>query len=282
MSVDPTLLDVLFVWPDRFRASPQVGVACRVTFEELALYLSRPSVGESKDEVGAWSPALYRDNVRRKGCLITIGALVVDIDENGDVDAIAASLARYSTIVHETFSSTTDRPRCRVVVELTKPVDWPTYERAHAIARAHLRDAGVVADDGAKDASRLSYAPVRRYGAGYRYVRLSGAPLDAEAVIASQPIKRSRPAPPPPAVEHRDRYVAAALRDAARAIARASDGARHHTLCREAFALARFGVSYAEIEAVLLPAFVAAAGATREYEGRRTIRDALFARRGAA
>jgi hypothetical protein len=53
-------------------------------------------------------------------------------------------------------------------------------------------------------------------------------------------------------------------------------------LSREAFALARLGLSDAEIADALLPAFLAAAGERREAEGTRTIRDAVRARRGAA
>ena len=71
------ILNILHMPTNRFRASPQVGVACRMTWGDLAGYLSRPSVGEAKDEAGAWSPAFYEDNVRRKANLVSIGALVV-------------------------------------------------------------------------------------------------------------------------------------------------------------------------------------------------------------
>jgi hypothetical protein len=61
--------------------------------------------------------------------------------------------------------------------------------------------------------------------------------------------------------------------------AEATPGSRHYFLSREAFALARFDLSEAEIQGVLLPAFVASAGEHRQREGERTIRDAVFARR---
>ena len=56
-----------------------------MTWSELARYLSRPTVGEAKDEAGAWSPALYRANVRRKAALVRAHAIVVDVDDAGDV-----------------------------------------------------------------------------------------------------------------------------------------------------------------------------------------------------
>src|SRR5580658_1563915 len=164
---DEPELDVLYLSPERFHCTPQIGTACRMTWPQVVAYLSRPSIGEAKGEAGAWSPGLYRDNVRRKSHLVSIAALVVDVDEAGDVDHAARQVQRYRAIVHETFSSTDDSPRCRIVLALTEPIDATTYERAHAIVRAHLRRAGFVADEGAKGASRLSYSPVRRPGARY-------------------------------------------------------------------------------------------------------------------
>jgi hypothetical protein len=274
--------DVLYLSPDRFRAQPQIGTACRMTWRQITAYLSRPSSGEAKDEGGAWSPGLYRDNVRRKSHLISIGALVVDVDEAGDVLRSAEILSRYRSILHETFSSTDDAPRCRIVLALAEAVDAAIYERAHAVVRAHLRRAGLVADDGAKDASRLSYSPVRRPGARYRFATTEGAPLDTRAVLAAQPPPPPRPIPRPIAPEHADAYVRGALRRAADAIASATPGERHYALSREAFSLARLGLDESQISSALLPAFVAAAGERREYEGARTIRDAIRARRGAA
>jgi hypothetical protein len=275
------VIHVLHVSPERFRMSPQIGVHCEMEWDQLAAYLARPSIGEAKDEAGAWSPALYRDNVRRKSSLVAIDAIVLDFDESG-VDEVADVLGRYTVIVHETFSSTNDNPRCRAVVQLAEPIDAATYEAMHALARAHMRDVGLPADEGAKDASRLSYAPVRRQGAGYRFRALDGELLDARRVLAAQPPPPPRPVPRPPSPEHRDRYIEGALRSAATAVADANEGIRHYTLCKEAFGLARLGLATHEIERALLPAFVAAAGERREAEGRRTIADAVRARKGAA
>jgi hypothetical protein len=273
-------LDVLFVSPEAFRRIPQVGKPVRMTWPEIAAYLSRPSVGEAKDEAGAWSPALYTDAVRRKSNLVSIGALVVDVDEAGDVDRVADVVGRYDAIVHETFSSTADAPRCRAVLRLAHAVDAATYEALHKIVRTGLGRAGIKADEGAKDASRLSYAPVRRPGSGYRFRQLDGMLLDAHRVISAQPAPPPRAVPRPVEPEHRDAYVRGALRSAAAAVAGASEGTRHYVLCKEAFGLARLDLSEAAIVDALLPAFLAAAGERRELEGRRTIRDAVRARLG--
>jgi hypothetical protein len=280
VSID-RLIDVLFVDPERFRAKPQIGVPCTMTFDELAFYLAKPSVGDAKDCAGAWSCALYTENIRRKANLVHVHAIVVDVDENGDVDEVAVLFGRYRSLVLESFTSTDDAPRCRALALLAEPITVAEYEEAHRIVRAHLRTQGVVADEGAKDASRLSYAPVRRAGARYRFRLNEGEPLDARAMLRAQPAPAPRVVVPPPAPEHADRYVRGALQRAANAVGSSSPGERHYALSREAFTLARLDVPTSEIESALLPAFVAAAGDTRMAEGVRTIRDAVRARRGA-
>ena len=275
-------LDVLFVGPDRFLDKPQIGEARTMAWDELAHWLSHPSIGEAKNAAGAWSPARYEGNIRRKPQLIAIGALVVDVDQGGDVDAAADALAKNAAIVHETFSSTPDAPRCRIVFRLAEPTDVASYEAAHKVVRAHLARAGFLPDESAKDASRLSYAPVRCDGTGYRFRRVDGAPLDVRAVLAAQPPPPPRVIPRPVAPDHQDRYIQAALRNAAGAVSSATPGMRHYALCRESFALARLEISEGEIERALLPAFIAAAGDGRLREGERTIRDAVAARRGGA
>jgi hypothetical protein len=275
-------MDLLFISAEQFHRKPQVGTPVQMSWADLADYLSRPSIGDRKGDAGGYSPALYRENIRRKANLVHIWALIVDIDGNGDVDRIADELAAYDAITHETFSSTNDDPRCRLVLRLARPIDWSTYERAHGVVRAILRrDAGAITDDGAKDASRLSYAPVRRAEAGYRFRLTSGRPLDAQRLVDAIP-----PPPPRPRIdvkpEHADAYRRGAMRRAAEAVASASDGARHETLNREAYALARLDLSIDAIRDALLPGAVAAMGESRRREAERTIADAVHARKGGA
>jgi hypothetical protein len=273
---------VLYVAPARFRCSPQVGTSCLASWSSLSAYLGRPTTALEKDAAGAWSPALYRDDVRRKASLLQAFAIVVDVDQGGDVAAVAASLVGYRAVVHSTFSSTNEAPRCRIVLALAAPIDASTYERLHAVVRAHLRAAGIVADEGAKDASRLSYSPVVRPGAEFHYRTTDGAPLDARGVLDAQAPALQRARPPRSAPEHAGTYQRAALRRAAGAVAAAPAGARHAALNREAHALARLDLAEHEIAGALLPAFVESAGEGRRREGERTIRDAVRARRGVA
>lgn len=276
-------IEILDLSPEAFRRSPQVGTPVRMHWESLAVRMARPTIGDAKDAAGAWSPARYSGDVRRKSAIEAIYALVADVDQGGDVDHAADALARYRAIVHNTFSSTPEAPRCRIVLPLVEPIDVETYDAAHAIVRAHLTAAGIVADNGAKDASRASYWPVVRDPSDYRVRIVTGEPLDAHAIIAAQPPEPPRP-PPRYATPDRDlgRYVDAALRRAALNVLNASHGDRHYTLSREAYALARLAIADSAIADALLGPFVQAAGKEREREGRRTIRDAIRARRGHA
>ena len=263
-------------WP--FASDPQVGSLERLTFAELAARLATTRRGTDKRAPGAFSPAEYRGNVRRKDQLITAHALVVDLDGNAPVELVASAVQGYRAIVLETFSSMPGNPRSRLILPLSEPVDAATYEAAHAIARRKLAAHGFAVDNGAKDACRLSFWPVRRPGETYAFLVNEGRPFDARACIARHPPPRKPPPPPPP--RHRDRYVQGALSRAASAIAGATPGERHAELVREVFCLARFDLQEHEIASALRASWIAAAGESRVREFDRSVRDAVRAQRG--
>jgi len=269
-------LDVLYVRAERFRRRPQSGAPCRVSWEQLAAYLAAPTVAASKDAAGAWSPARYRNNERLRANLMRASALVVDVDEGGDVERVASALGRYRCIVHSTFSTTRSAPRCRVVLALSSPLSADDYTRVHAVVRAHLQVAGIIADEAAKDASRLSFSPVVRHGGVFDFRTTNGIALDVDAVLLMAPLRPSSAKRQPLSSTA---YARAALDHAALTVARAKPGTRHATLVREAFSVARLTISEHEIEQTLLPAFIVAAGEAARDEGVRTIRDAVRARR---
>ncbi|HET7539678.1 MAG TPA: hypothetical protein VFK05_07395 [Polyangiaceae bacterium] len=274
-------VDVLLLDAASFRCSPQIGVARCLSWGELESLLARPVVATAKDIAGAWSPARYRNNVRRRDHLLSIGAIVLDVDAGGEVERVAEALQRYRAIIHETFSSTAAEPRCRVVIQLAEPIDAASYDKLHAVVRTHLSNQSVEADARAKDASRVSYLPVRRPGAGYRFVVTEGVPVCAARVLAAQSTREtSRPSPPMRSGDQHSNYSRAALRSAARAVATASEGTRNDTLYREAFSIARLDdLGTQAIETALHDAAITAG--LSDNEARRTIASALRARRGA-
>jgi hypothetical protein len=276
-------LHVLRIDAEDFKRKPQVGVPCCPPWSSFASGLREPRVADDKGIKGGFALGLYQENTRRKDHLIHIGAVSFDFDQSG-VEPVAARLKRYACVVHETFSSTPEAPRCRAFIRLAERIDAATYERLHGILREKLRSTGLPPDESAKDASRLSYSPVRRPGASYAFRVLQGKPLNAAEVIRANPPPPPRSAPRVLLPEHRDGYAKGALRRAAEAIANAGEGERHHALCREAASLARakLNLSDAEIEAALLPVFIAVAGEKRAAEGIRTIRGQIRFGRGSA
>ena len=276
----PPAVDVLAFAPAELRRRPQRGTPRRMAWGDFAVAFAEPQRGTDKAQAGGWAAGQYREGIRRRSHLATTPLLVVDVDAGGDVEAVAAALESYSCIVHETFSSTPEAPRCRIVLRLSRPVDAETYRPLHAVVRAHLAARGVVADAAAKDPTRLSYRPVRRPGDSYAFRVGEGAPVPVEGVLAARPEPEPPPQPPrrPPTAQHRDAYVAAALRRAGDAVAAAAPGTRHGTLFHEAWSLARLGLAVGDVEAELLPPAVQAMGRPREREARRTIRDAVRAR----
>lgn len=274
--------DLLMISRGAFHRSPQIGKPWRATWTELVAFLSKPMIAEAKDAAGGYACGVYRENRRRKADLVSTSLLVVDVDEGGDVARIASAVAKYRAIVHETFSSTPEAPRCRLLLALDGGGGAATYDRIHAVVRRELRNLGATPDEGAKDPCRFSYAPVRRPGVGYRFRAFDGRPIDVARLLAANPPPPPRASGPLPRAEHADRYKRAALQRAADALAGASVGDRHALLNREAHGLARLDLSEAEIANALLPAAVASMGEARRREIERTIRDAVRARRGAA
>lgn len=287
LELDVLLVEDPAVYPRERRR--MVGRALRLPWWNVRTWLSRPLVATHKAERGGWTPAKFKGDHKLKANLVHASALLIDVDEGGDVDRIADLLVGHLAVVHSTFSSTPEKPRCRIVLPLVEPVDAATYETAWKAAAAHLGAHGVTPDMGTKDAGRLGYMPCVRAGAGYRFRSVDGDPLDARAAVAAQPAEPPRVHVPSPAsehsgrhtaTEHSGRYIAAALRKAAHAVASASAGTRHDLLNREAYGLARLDLTEGEIREALLPAFVQAAGEGRIEEGERAIRDAVKARGG--
>lgn len=283
-------LAVLFVSSHQMRQLPQTGdqhfLSWSALVEELSeAQLPRKLTGDPNQEKaqwGAWSPGLYEGGHRNRRSLIHASALVIDVDAGGDVDLVADLLEDRRAVVHATYKSTAEEPRCRIVLPFTAPVDPATYRHVADVVCAHLAQAGLTVDRGAtRDPSRLSYVPVVRPGEAYRFRCLEGRALDAVAIVAANPLPR-KPAPRPNRGRgNRRAYVVRALRSAVARVECASPGDRHATLYGQAFGLARedLGLPDEDIVAALLPAFVRTAGEGRREEGERTIADAVDARR---
>lgn len=279
------MIDILFISPADFHKKPQTGTHREMEWEDFCEWLSEPVWGEAKDAVGGWSPCLYEDNIRRKANVIHACAVVVDVDYGGDIDAFAKEFEAHDAVLLETFSSTVGAPRCRLVLRLSRPISTHEHDQIHGAIRARIASSlQVKVDESAKDVSRLSYSPVRRFGSGYGFATCTGSPLDVDRVLSSLP-------PPKPIerkalVFHRptdqSRYVQGAIRRAQENILSAGEGNRHGMLCREAWGLARLGLTLAQTRDALGSVALSAMGEARKGEIERTIADCYYARKRAS
>ena len=254
----------------------------RVTYVERS-GLDEASMNRDKASVGGLVCGSFKDNHRKKAAFVETRVLSLDFDGIG-IDDVASIVEGTSACGHETFKSREGDPRCRLYVETAEPIrDLATFDKAHAIVRKHFANQGAVADESAKDVSRLNYLPVRAVGSTYGFRRIEGAPLDIARMLSVQPPPAPRTAPAfPPLPGRHEKYLAAAVEGERSKVAGASPGARHLALLRGAHALARFSLSEDEIADALIPAFVHAAGEARRREAERAVRDAVAQRKGAA
>jgi len=251
-----------------------------LSWEQFAEWLSKPVWGAEKTEAGGYSPAKYKDNIRHLDKMDHVCVLVFDIDVNGDTSRVAERVQDYSCIIHETFSSTTAMPRCRLLMQLKDPIDANTYTRAHKKVRKELHERHVWADENATDASRLSYSPVRPAGSGYQFARTPGPAVDARTKTVGwlevPKVVRNEVAGKANVTKL---YIESAILSAQMNVRMANDGARHATLLKEANSLSRveLGLSFEQVEEALFDTALERMGAGRAHEIRAAIRDA-FAR----
>jgi hypothetical protein len=304
-TVVEVVLDVLALpaWrlhPDgdltRFTAR-HVGIACKMYWPELCGFLSRGVAGDvakhpdpniCKRQEGGWTGGLFRDGWRHNTAFVQTQLLTIDIDAHGEVDRAAEALAPFRKAIHSTFQSTSDAPRCRVVVPLVEPcTDLRLYKNAHAALRERLYAWGYVRpdralrvkgdiDEGASDATRLNFSPMYQRGREFRFLETDGEALDVSR-IPEPPKAEPRPGFTQPRERNADRYREAALRRAEDEVRTALEGQRHESLFKEAASLSRpeLALPEGDIWGALLPAFLASAGEARRREGERTIADGI-------
>jgi hypothetical protein len=263
-----------------------VGRSVNLTWFELVTLLYRsispcdpsrfPDLDIAKRGAGAWAAGLYRGNHRHGSTFISTSIMTFDADKGGDVGRLVDVLERSRVIVHSTCKYRPEEPRARIILMLAAPCSSiGLYKLAHARIRDWLQSkiAGLVIDRAASDGPRLNFFPMYQPGVDPRFAVTSGKPLDLTTLGAARPPRRTTA--PRATMKPGQSYAAAALRRARNAVCAASDGARHTTLTKEAWSLARPELELAveDVEAVLLPVY------HDEADGKRTVRDQFRARR---
>ena len=288
---DPEL-DIVYLSPERFADSPQVGLPIRQNWRSLLRWLTWPTYAADKRAAGAWCPCAL-DGGTVKGGSGLVSLLVFDVDDCGadGIDKSAFALARYSGAVVPTFSATLEKTKHRIVIVPTRPLEPAEFKVAWPWMNRTFSTTDILVDHGCKNINRLYFSCVTRSPQTWLGARLlEGEPVDVDALLAAAreeaaelAAARARRPPPRPVVDqNRASYVAGAIDSARRNIASAPEGGRHDTLLRESFGLARFELDEAQISLELIETFVHVAGEARRTEGEKCIRDAVAARRRGA
>jgi hypothetical protein len=279
---------ITFFTPARFAADPQVGLPIVQEWHSLLRWLTWPSFAETKPAHGAWCPTELKGGAV-KGGRGPVSLLVADVDDCGPgaIDHSVFELSAYAGAVIPTFRATPENPKHRIVLLPDRALTPDEFPLAWAKMASTLERSGIRVDRGCKNINRLYFACITPSPAAWLGARLlSGGPVPVDAMMAraraehdaEEAARKARPPPRPVLEEHRDHYVAGAVAKARDNILGAAEGGRHEMLLKEAFSLARFGLSEFEIADALLEPFVTVAGEPRRREGERAIHDAVLAR----
>jgi hypothetical protein len=290
---EPLEIAITYLTPERFARKPQAGLSIRQEWHALARWLTWPTQTEREDKeaktlAGAFCPCELPDGVV-KGGRGPSQLLVADVDGCGSdgFERSVGALTDYLGCVVTSCNATNEDTRHRIVLVTDRLMDPEERALAWRHMNRTLARAGIGIDQGCKNANRLYYGPVWRRGGIFRAAHLVGAPVPVNVMLEAARAEdaaelAARPKPKPLKQENRDRYIAGAVSKARTNVEAADAGARHGTLLREVYGLARFGLSENEISDALLEPFVHAAGESRRREGERAIHDAFTARQGAA
>lgn len=267
------------------------GTPGTTTWAGLARLLGRASEGEpskyadpnvQKSARGGWSGCSLRNGRRLASAFVETRLLGLDIDKNGKVEQALKAFEPFKKIVHATYKSTAEAPRCRVILLLKVPCrDAEAFRRAHRAARHAVVQAGWFHpedfDDAGSDPSRLWFLPMVPPGISYIFHVTEGALLDVSKLSA--PVAANKPTLAKVARSSKPSGSGSgALAWADRRMRSASEGHRHSTVYAVAAWLAEIAPPIPEHEIVDVLMSYAPAG--RDAEFRRTIADGI--RRGRA
>ena len=102
------------------------------TWAELVDLLSKHRVSEDKSKCNYFVGATFKDNYRNKENLISTSLMTIDVDKfEGTAEDVLSKIQRtlpYSLVLYSTFRSTSNVPRFRIIIPLTREIPARDYE----------------------------------------------------------------------------------------------------------------------------------------------------------
>lgn len=157
-----------------------------ISWKQLTKYLSEPKVG--KKEGSGFVAANIDDGRRLSDRVKSISFLVYDLDNKGDIVGIneLEAIIRengYKAIIHSTYNHTPEKPRYRLILNISEPLLPAEHKRVLLKVAGQLGIAGAI-DQNATDVSRFFYRP--RFPANqkdnYVFKSIDGAAIDIPAM----------------------------------------------------------------------------------------------------
>lgn len=190
------------------------GQRVRTTWDKLLARLSVARVVADKHDAPGFSLATYTGERRALANVERVFAVGLDLDhldavsvfdrreagkrgEATDWPTLTERFDAVDSFLHTTWSSTSDAPRARVFIRLSRPVTGDEYRRVYAACAGVAEERGLVVDRQASDPSRFWFLPAIPPGGEYRYSIGRGAPVNVDWALATVPAP-APPAPPPP------------------------------------------------------------------------------------
>jgi len=157
-----------------------------------------------KEDAALWSPVTYREGgMRVKGQTETnitaVHAVVLDYDSKQvpvTVEAAREVWNGWEHVGYTTFQHVEDKPRFRVVLPLSRPVNTSEFRRIWAWVHDFAVKRGVPFDP-LSDPGRIYFIPTHRPNAVHHYWHNPEEPLDADFLLSIAPPDTYRPPIPP-------------------------------------------------------------------------------------
>jgi hypothetical protein len=151
-----------------------------------------PPVSDDKSSAGWYCPAEFRKNYRDGDNFVARYALTWDFDhiDEFDLDDLKSNLteAQHDWLMYTTFSHSPDKPRVRVIIPLSRPVDGNEFQ---CISRTYV-DKMVGIEKAAKEShviAQFMFKPVRKEGTPssnyWAIYGLNEGVLDVDAILGS-------------------------------------------------------------------------------------------------
>ena len=173
-------------WPSLLDTT---GIAADQPIADLLAWIRQPKIATDKTSLPGFSLARFQNNHRALADVIDVSAVVLDDDASGlTVEDIAAGLADVAAgVVYSTHSSTPGAPRTRTILFVSRPMTAAEHSRVWTHVAALVKTRGLIADEQAKDASRLWFVPAIQPEATFYYAEFGAEPLDVDAILTLAP-----------------------------------------------------------------------------------------------